>query len=117
MNRMNQKQYQAVLDNINVELSDAILDIGFGNGYLLEKLLQQSPQKLAGIDISQDMVDTVSKKYQKEIKAHQLDISLADVQALPYEDESFDKIYTVNTVYFWDTIEQSFSEVERVLKS
>ena len=117
MNQMNKKQYQAVLDNINVQLSDAILDIGFGNGYLLKKLLKLSPNIFAGIDISQDMVDKVSHTYQKEIKDNQLEISLADVKKLPYKNASFDKIYTVNTLYFWDDVEKSFAEIERVLKS
>ena len=38
MNIMNQKQYKAVLDNINLENNDILLDIGFGNGYLIKKL-------------------------------------------------------------------------------
>ena len=36
MNIMNQKQYKAVLDNINLENNDVLLDIGFGNGYLID---------------------------------------------------------------------------------
>ena len=114
---MDKKQYQAVLDTINIQLTDTILDIGFWNGYLMKKLLKYQPKRISWIDISQDMVDKVSRKYQKEIANHQLDISLTDVKNLPYEDGSFDKIYTVNTLYFWDDVEKSFTEIERVLKS
>ena len=32
MNIMNQKQYKAVLDNLNLKNNDVLLDIGFGNG-------------------------------------------------------------------------------------
>ena len=35
MNVMNQKQYKAILDNINLEHNDTLLDIGFGNGFLI----------------------------------------------------------------------------------
>ena len=41
---------------------------------------------------------------------------MADVQNLPFEDSSIDKAYTVNTVYFWQDIDQGFSEIKRVLK-
>ena len=42
MNIMNQKQYKAVLDNINLKNNDVLLDIGFGNGYLINKLLKKN---------------------------------------------------------------------------
>ena len=117
MNQMNKKQYQSVLDTINIQLTDTILDIGFWNWYLIKKLLKYQPKKISWIDISQDMVNKVSRRYQKEIESFQLDISLSDVKNLPYEDGSFDKIYTVNTLYFWDDPESAFSEIVRVLKN
>jgi ubiquinone/menaquinone biosynthesis C-methylase UbiE len=41
---------------------------------------------------------------------------LANVQDLPFDNSSIDKIYTINTVYFWQDIHQGFSEIRRVLK-
>ncbi|MGL4991266.1 MAG: hypothetical protein ACRCX8_17155 [Sarcina sp.] len=37
MNNMNKKQYQSVLNNLNIKNGAKILDIGFGNGQLLNK--------------------------------------------------------------------------------
>ena len=68
MNIMNQRQYKAVLDNINLENNDILLDIGFGNGYLINKLLKKNNNiKIFGIDISKDMVNIVSKKYKQSL--------------------------------------------------
>ncbi|WP_461248150.1 hypothetical protein, partial [Treponema sp. R6D11] len=51
MNIMNQRQYKAILDNINLEHNDIILDIGFGNGYLINKLFKKNiPIKIYGIE-------------------------------------------------------------------
>jgi hypothetical protein len=36
MNIINKRQYKAILDNINLEQNDILLDIGFGNGYLIK---------------------------------------------------------------------------------
>lgn len=116
MNRLNRKQYKAVLDNIDVQYTDTILDIGFGNGYLIKKLLKRNPERICGIEISQDMLTKVSRKNQAVITAGKLDLHLANIKDLPFEDNSFDKICTVNTLYFWDDTDRCFSEIKRTLK-
>jgi ubiquinone/menaquinone biosynthesis C-methylase UbiE len=42
--------------------------------------------------------------------------SLYDGNIIPFEDESFDKIFTVNTIYFWQKPEKMLLEIYRVLK-
>ena len=116
MNCLNQKQYKAILKNMAVQETDTILDIGFGNGYLLRKLLDKNPQKIYGIEISADMLNTAIRKNRKKITQEKMQLQLADVQDLPFENSSIDKAYTVNTVYFWQDIDKGFSEIKRVLK-
>ena len=36
---------------------------------------------------------------------------------MPFNEAAFDKICTVNTVYFWTSLEAGFAEIYRVLKS
>ena len=116
MNCLNRKQYDAVVGNIDIQQTDTILDIGFGNGYLIHKLSSKNPQKIYGIEISADMLNTTTIKNQKKVEQGKIQLLLADIQNLPFEDISIDKVYTVNTVYFWQDIGKGFSEVERVLK-
>ena len=42
MNIMNQKLYNSVLRHMNLEPNNIILDIGFGNGYLINKLFKNN---------------------------------------------------------------------------
>lgn len=116
MNRQNKKQYQSVIDNIDIQETDTILDIGFGNGNLIRKLLREKPEKIYGIEISSDMINLVSNRNLKEIEDGKLQLTLGDVQNIPLENSSIDKAYTINTVYFWQDIETGFSEIKRVLK-
>jgi len=117
MNIMNQKQYRAVLDNINLEVNDVLLDIGFGNGYLIHKLLKRNiPIKICGIDISSDMVSNVSKKYKRFIDDGYLSLYLENIANTSFEKETYNKIYTINTMYFWNELEKCFSEIKRILK-
>jgi ubiquinone/menaquinone biosynthesis C-methylase UbiE len=117
MNIMNQKQYKAVLDNINLEPNDNILDIGFGNGYLLNKLFKKNiPIKIFGIEISNDMIKNVSKKYRRIIENGHIKLYLENIVNTSLKNETFNKIYTVNTIYFWNELEKCFSEIKRILK-
>ena len=116
MNWQNRQQYESVSDNINIQANDTILDVGFGNGHMIKKLLRHNPKKIFGIDISKDMLARVGRKYASSIASGLLDVQLADIKNLPFTDSSFDKIYTINTLYFWTDTVSSFSEIKRTLK-
>jgi ubiquinone/menaquinone biosynthesis C-methylase UbiE len=116
MNKQNKKLYDAVIENIDIRETDTVLEIGFGNGYLIRTLSEKCPQKLYGIDISADMLKTASRKNRKKIEEGKIILKLADVQDLPFNDASIDKIYTINTVYFWQDYKKCFSEIRRILK-
>lgn len=96
--------------------ADTILDIGFGNGRLIRKLLREAPRKVCGIEISADMVGRVGRRLKRFAADGRLELRLGDVKKLPWADASFDKIYTVNTVYFWDDPDAAFAEIARTLK-
>ena len=117
MNLINQKQYKAVLKNLKLEPNNSILDIGFGNGYLLKKIIRQNISvKIYGIEISKDMVQKVQLKNIHSIDSGILKLDLANINKTLLENDFFDKAYTVNTIYFWKEIEKCFSEIKRILK-
>ena len=117
MNIMNQKQYKTVLKNINLEPNNIILDIGFGNGYLIQKLFKQNiPVSIYGIDISKDMFDNVISKNKQYVNNGNLKLFVEDIGKTSFENNMFDKLYTINTVYFWNDLEKCFSEIKRILK-
>ena len=117
MNIINQKQYNAVLKNINLQPNDVILDVGFGNGYLIKKILKQNiPVTIYGIDISSDMLNKVTAKNKQEIDNGFLKLFLENINQTSFSQSQFDKICTVNTIYFWDDLDKCFSEIKRILK-
>ena len=63
MNRLNQKMYKTVLSEIKD--NKKVLDIGFGNGYLIKKLVPKTDATIYGIDISEDMVKLATKRNKK----------------------------------------------------
>lgn len=99
-----------------IEDDEHILEIGHGNAGHLKSILNKAKDlTYTGIDIS----ETMSKEAQnlnKEFK-DQADFILYEGRKLPFEDEVFDKIFTVNTVYFWDNPVEFLNEIYRVLKN
>ena len=97
MNCLNMRQYHAVERLLLIEPGNKILDIGFGNGYLIRYLNRNYPStQLYGIDISEDMLRTALQKSHEAISNGNMHLTIADVVSLPFEDESFERIYTVN---------------------
>lgn len=116
MNTMNKTQYKSVFNNIDTCDSDNVLDIGFGNGYLIKNLANTMKGMFYGIDISSDMLQKALSKSNDLIKSKRLDLAVGNVMKMAYEDNFFSFVYTVNTVYFWDDIAKGFTEIKRVLK-
>ncbi|WP_315055591.1 class I SAM-dependent methyltransferase [Chryseobacterium indoltheticum] len=99
-----------------IEDAEHILEIGHGNAGHLKSILNKAKDlTYTGIDIS----ETILKEAQNlntEFK-DQADFILYEGRKLPFEDEVFDKIFTVNTVYFWENPVEFLNEIYRVLKN
>ena len=108
MNIINQRQYMAILDNINLEQNDIILDIGFGNGYFINKLFKKNiPINIYGIEISNDMIKNVSKKYKKYIVFIVyilLNVPFSNDVFTMFSKDNFNKPFSIDFLYFFDTL-------------
>lgn len=116
MNRMNQVQYKGTAEALGLYSKEQVLDIGFGNGYFLNKLAKKTTCKFYGIEISSDMLHIAERHNYRFIKDCRIILSTGDVVDLNFDNCFFDKVYTINTVYFWSDINKGLSEVMRVLK-
>ena len=102
----------------HVEFSDGMvmLDIGCGGGATLKRLLKRSPEGMVyGIDISEESV-VKAKNVNKQLLNKQVFVRQGSADSLPWEDQKFDVVTAVETVYFWPNLPQCFQEVKRVLK-
>ncbi|SHM59738.1 Methyltransferase domain-containing protein [Chryseobacterium carnipullorum] len=115
---MNATNISMTLESIKtllIEDDEYILEIGHGNvGHLKNILSRAQNLKYTGVDISQTMHDE-AKRLNEDFKS-QADFVLYEGKELPFEDQTFDKIFTVNTVYFWENPVEFLNEIHRVLK-
>ncbi|TND09425.1 MAG: type 11 methyltransferase [Bacteroidetes bacterium] len=117
MNRGNLHMHHSTLAVLHAEAGDNILEIGMGNGFFVKDILAKSPQiQYTGCDFSALMVQESEKINAGWISKGQAKFMLADVASLPLEDNTFNKIFTINTIYFWENENAVLQEIKRVLK-
>jgi ubiquinone/menaquinone biosynthesis C-methylase UbiE len=117
MNVQNRALYDATEAALTPLPSEKVLDVGFGNGWLLEHIAKLYKCELCGIDTSPDSLALATKRNLRSIHSGRMKLSLADALCTGFENDFFDKAYTVNTVYFWDDLDKGLAEMHRILKS
>jgi ubiquinone/menaquinone biosynthesis C-methylase UbiE len=117
LNRVNADITTAVYRRLQLRPSDRVLEIGFGNGKLLTALLACADDlTYVGVDISETMVTEAIAFNAELVAAGQASFRLAPAEAIPCPDQSFDKVFAVNVIYFWPDPVRALAEMRRVLR-
>ena len=114
MNRHNAGLNAFTLRQLTIQSSDRILEIGFGGGANVPVLIKHC-RFFAGVDRSSDVVRWANARFSDAVRARRAEFHHAAVEKLPFKPLSFDKVVTVNTIYFWTSLEAGFREIHRVL--
>ncbi len=114
MNWHNAEMNAFAVRRLDLKATDHVLEIGFGGGLNLPALIE-SAAFVGGVDRSDDVTDWARAKYPDAIAAGRAEFRVGRVEALPFEAASFDKVCTVNTVYFWESLHAGFAEIRRAL--
>jgi len=103
------------LKHLNIKPDDLILDVGCGGGININRMAEKA-KKVYGVDYSIESVKLSREVNRDFVLEGKVEVLEADVQSLPFEDDTFDIVTAFETVYFWPNIEKSFGEVKRILK-
>lgn len=115
MNVINRKMYKKTISLLNLKEKQKLLDIGYGNGYFLKLADKTFNCNLYGIDISDGMKTLSLKRNRRALKAKRLNLDIGDCCNLSFEDNFFDSVSSINTVYFWSDTVKGLSEIRRCL--
>ena len=117
MNRRHSEVTSWGLNQIGIERTHTVLDIGCGGGRTIQKLASMADQgTVYGIDYSRAAVNTSSVLNRDRIESGQVDVRLASVSHLPFEDGMFDLATAFETHYYWPHPASDLREIQRVLK-
>jgi len=104
-------------DLLTLKENDHVLEIGFGTGKFINEMAKFLNEGLfEGIDLSNTMVVMAERKNRKYIANGKVIIAQGDFGETVYRNDSFDKICSANTIYFWPNPDNYAKKIFRILK-
>ena len=95
----------------------AILDAGCGPGFMLIELLKLFPEATGmGVDLAEPLLDVARAAAKSEGLSSRVNFESADVERLPYDNQSFDAVVSTNMLHIVENPVKQLDEIERVLK-
>jgi SAM-dependent methyltransferase len=101
--------YLAALDRLDLQPGHRALDIGCGAGTFL-RLVADRGARAFGIDASDALAELARER------VPEADVRVGDMEALPYEDDSFDLVTGFTAFFFANDIVGALREAGRVAK-
>jgi ubiquinone/menaquinone biosynthesis C-methylase UbiE len=102
---------------LNIQPASRILEIGFGGGVSTQLASQRASQGfVAGIDHSATMVRAASKRNAGAIKTGRMELKQGNAGTIRYPDESFDIVFSLHSIYFWEDPVACLRGFRRALK-
>ena len=98
----NRGRNQWVVSLLDVQPTDRVLEIGFGPGVAVAEVARLAPEgRVYGVDHSEVMTRQARRRNGAAVRAGLVDLQVASVDTLPDFGEPLDKIFTVNSLFFW----------------
>lgn len=115
-NRRNRALNDDTLRRLQLRPADHVLEVGFGGGYLLKQILGTLAEgPVCGVDASLAIVRHGRKRFARDIRLGRLHLAHAPVEKLPYATGQFNKVCSVNSIFYWDDFPGGIGEIHRVL--
>jgi ubiquinone/menaquinone biosynthesis C-methylase UbiE len=104
------RQVQARLDQ---KPGERILDLGCGNGWATRLLARAAPGASAiGVDVSPAMIERAEALHSNTIRAR---YEVAAFEALPFGDARFERVFSMEALYYAADLDRALAEIARVL--
>jgi SAM-dependent methyltransferase len=100
------------VDHFGITAQSSVLDVGCAKGFMLHDFQRLVPGlTVSGVDISDYAIEHAVEDVQPYLQ-------VANAASLPFEDDSFDFVFSINTVHNLDREEcaQALREIERVAR-
>ncbi len=102
------------LARMEIRPGERILDLGCGNGWATRLLAQASAGVQAiGVDASAKMIARAEELHSLTIRAR---YEIGSFEALAFRDASFDRVFSMEALYYALDLERAIAESFRVLK-
>jgi ubiquinone/menaquinone biosynthesis C-methylase UbiE len=113
----NRRTNRMVVELLEIQPHEHVLEIGFGPGACVAMLAERATDGfVAGIDPSPTMMAQASARNRRSLRSGRVELRAGSVSTIPYPDESFDKVCSLNNIYFWPSHAADLREIRRTMK-
>ena len=112
----NNLTFEKALSGIPEDFAGRLLEVPVGTGVITMPVCQTLPEaEITCLDYSQDMMDNARRRA-AQLGLTNVSFVRGDVGALPFEDESFDAVLSLNGFHAFPDKDAAWRETFRVLK-
>jgi SAM-dependent methyltransferase len=102
---------------LQARADDQILEIGFGAGFAIHELAKViGAGCISGVDFSRTMLRAARRRNAAAVRAGKVRLYYGEARELPFEAGTFDKVFSIHSIYFWPDPLAGLHEIRRVLK-
>ena len=114
--KKNQIEYDEMDSLLKLNNDDTVLEIGYGLGKGIYDYSKKNDCIFHGIDYSRLMYSKALKLNHEKIKLGKVKLICADFDNYSFEDFTFQCVYFLNVIYFWDEIHSRLKKIFAILK-
>lgn len=114
LNRVNRGEYDHALTHLGAKPRETVLELGFGGGVGVAALLNSGANVVAA-EPSVAMRAAAHRKFARALAEERLEVWSNSAETLP--DRTVDRALSLNTVYFWQDIDQGFANLARMVRT
>lgn len=107
----NSAAYDKIIRELAIEKHDKILEIGYGHGIGINKISSLYDCTITGIDFSDLMRREATKRNKKHIHNKRVVLLYGDFLSADLGSNSFNKIFCLNVIYFWNNLNEPFAKI------
>lgn len=104
----------ALIDYLQIGENEKVLDLGCGAGGISEYISDETGAHVTGLDYAATAIETAKARTQS--KRDRLNFVQGDMNSLAFAKRSFDKIISIDTIYWVADIDEALSSISRLLK-
>ena len=112
---------QADMDSVNdlighlgIGENDKVLDLGCGAGGIAEYISDETGAHVTGLDYAATAIETAVNRTSD--KRDRLTFVQGDINLLDFPDHSFDKVFSIDTIYWVADIDEALASISRLIR-
>ena len=108
-------QIHKMLEIVKLNKTSQVLDIGCGNGKIAEYISDLTQASVTGVDYIAEAIGQALKR--TEVKRNRLHFEIGNIEALDFEDKSFDIVLSIDSIFFGKDRKATLADLREIIRA